>query len=120
MLSCVQLFAALWTVALQAPLSMEFSRQEYWSRLPFPSPGNFLTQGLNSISCSSCTVGRFFTAEPLRKPNVDCIIYSIFYLHLLLYLYPLETLVKSTSKRIFHGSSEKGRGLMFSVAIQCY
>ena len=37
--SCVQLFVTLWTVALQAPLSMEFSRQEYWSGLPFPSSG---------------------------------------------------------------------------------
>ena len=35
--SVTQLFATLWTVALQAPLSMGFSRQEYWSRLPFPS-----------------------------------------------------------------------------------
>ena len=37
-LSCVQLFATPWTVAHQAPLPMEFSRQEYWSGLPFPSP----------------------------------------------------------------------------------
>ena len=37
-LSCVQLFATPWTVAHQAPLSMGFSRQEYWSGLPFPSP----------------------------------------------------------------------------------
>ena len=37
--SCVQLFMTRWTVALQAPLSMEFSRQEYWNGLPFPSPG---------------------------------------------------------------------------------
>ena len=36
-----------WTVACQAPLSIEFSRQEYWSRLPFPSPRIFLTQGSN-------------------------------------------------------------------------
>ena len=35
--SCVQLFVTLWTVAQQAPLSMEFSRQEYWSGVPFPS-----------------------------------------------------------------------------------
>ena len=41
-LSYVQLFATPWTVAYQAPLSMEFSRQEYWSRLPFPSPGDLL------------------------------------------------------------------------------
>ena len=39
-LSCVQLFATPWTVVYQAPLSMGFSRQEYWSRLPFPSPGD--------------------------------------------------------------------------------
>ena len=37
-----------WTVAHQAPLSMEFSRQEYWSGLPFTSPGDLLTQGSNS------------------------------------------------------------------------
>ena len=39
-LSCVQVFLILWTVALQAPLSMGCSRQEYWSGLPFPSPGD--------------------------------------------------------------------------------
>ena len=39
---CVQLFGTPWTVAHQAPLSMEFSRQEYQSGLPFPSPGDLL------------------------------------------------------------------------------
>ena len=39
-LSHVQLFVTQWPVICQAPLSMEFSRQEYWSRLPFPSPGD--------------------------------------------------------------------------------
>ena len=38
LLSCVRLFATPWTVAYRAPSSMEFSRQEYWSGLPFPSP----------------------------------------------------------------------------------
>ena len=38
--SCVRLFVTLWTVALQAPLSMGFSSWEYWSMLPFPSPGD--------------------------------------------------------------------------------
>ena len=46
-LSRVRLFATPWTVAYQAPPSMEFSRQEYWSGLPFPSPGIFPTWGLN-------------------------------------------------------------------------
>ena len=39
-LSCVQLFATSWTISYQAPLSMQFSRQEYWSGLPSPSPGD--------------------------------------------------------------------------------
>ena len=47
MLSHVWLFVTLWTVACLAPLSMEFSRQEYWSGLPFLLQGMFLTQGLN-------------------------------------------------------------------------
>ena len=44
----VQLFATPWTIACQAPLSMEFSRQEYWSAFLFPSPGHLLDPGLNS------------------------------------------------------------------------
>ena len=40
LLSCVQLFETPWTIAHQVPLSMEFSRQEYWSRLPCPPPGD--------------------------------------------------------------------------------
>ena len=47
MLSRVKLFAAPWTVACQAPLSIEFSQQEYWSGLPFPSPGDFPDVGWN-------------------------------------------------------------------------
>ena len=46
-LSCVRLFATPWTIACQAPSPMGFSRQEYWSGLPFPSPGIILTQGSN-------------------------------------------------------------------------
>ena len=49
-LSCVQLFATAWTVAYQAPLSMEFSRQEYWSGLPFPSPGDLPDPGTETRS----------------------------------------------------------------------
>ena len=51
MLSHVPLFATLWTVAHQAPLSTEFPRQEYWSGLPFPPP--FRIQGSNQVSCIS-------------------------------------------------------------------
>ena len=45
-LSCVQLFATPWTVAYQVPSSMEFSRQEYWSGLPFPSLGDLPDPGI--------------------------------------------------------------------------
>ena len=45
-LSCVRLFAPLWTVAYQPPPSMGFSRQEYWSGLPFPSPGDLPDPGI--------------------------------------------------------------------------
>ena len=45
-LSHVQLFVTPWTGAYQAPPSMEFSRQEYWSGLPFPSPGDLPNPGI--------------------------------------------------------------------------
>ena len=45
-LSRVRLFATPWAVAYQAPLSMGFSRQEYWSGLPFPSPGDLPNPGI--------------------------------------------------------------------------
>ena len=63
--SCLILFATPWTVARQAPLSMGFSRQEYWSGLPCPSPGHFpdpgMEPGLPELA------GRFFTTEPQYK-----------------------------------------------------
>ena len=57
-LSRVQLFVPLWTVAHQAPLSMEFSRQEYWSGVPLPTPGDLLDPGIKPESLvSSAVVG---------------------------------------------------------------
>ena len=49
-LSCAQLFATLWTVDCQAPLSIEFSRQEYWSGLPFLSLGDLPQLGIKPVS----------------------------------------------------------------------
>ena len=49
-LSCVRLFLTPWTVAHQAPPSMEFSRQEYWSGLPFPSPRDLPNPGIKPVS----------------------------------------------------------------------
>ena len=50
MLSHVQLFVTPWSVAYQVPLSMEFSRQEYWGGLPFPSPGDLPDPGIKPMS----------------------------------------------------------------------
>jgi len=58
-------FATPWTVFRQAPLSMGFSRQEYWSRWSFPSPGNLLNPGIKLVS--PALAGGFFTTEPPGK-----------------------------------------------------
>ena len=57
-------------IACKAPLSMGFSRQEYWSGSPCPPPGDLLNPGIET--CISCIAGRFFTAEPLVKPLSFC------------------------------------------------
>ena len=62
-LSHVQLCAIPWTGAHQAPLSMEFSIQEYWSRLPFPFPRDLPKPGIKPVSLVSPAVaGEFFTS----------------------------------------------------------
>ena len=61
--SRVQLFATLWTVARQAPLSVGFSRQEHWRELPFPPPRDLPNPGMEPLSLMSpALAGRFFTA----------------------------------------------------------
>ena len=68
--SRVQLFAPLWTVTRQAPLTMRFSSQEFWSGLPCPLPGDLPDPGIKHMSPAiSYITGRFFTAEPLEKPQ---------------------------------------------------
>ena len=63
MLSHVRLLETARTVAHQAPLFMEFSRQEYWSGLPFSSPGDLPDPGIEPVSPE--LAGRFFTWEAL-------------------------------------------------------
>ena len=70
-LSRVRIFATPWTVAHNAPLSMGFPRQEYWSGLPFPSLGNLPDPGMEPVS--PALADRFFTTEPpgtTPTPNV--------------------------------------------------
>ena len=66
-LSCVQLFATPWTVARQASQFMGFSRQEYWSGLPLPPPGDLPDPGTEAMS--PALAGGLFTTEPPGKPH---------------------------------------------------
>jgi len=72
LLSDVLFSVTLWTVAHQAPLSMEFSRQEYWSGCPFPSPGDLSDSGIEPVSVmSSALQADPSLSEPSRKPPDD-------------------------------------------------
>ena len=63
----VQLFVTPWTVAYEAPLSMEFSRQEYWSGLPYPSPGDLPDPGIEPRSPT--WEADALPSEPPGKPD---------------------------------------------------
>ena len=69
-LSHVQLFVTPWTVAYQAPLSMRFSRQEYWSGLPFPTPGDLPDSGIEPRSPT--LEADALTSEPPGKQSSEC------------------------------------------------
>ena len=71
LLNHVRLFATPWTVACQAPLSMGFPRQKYWSGVPWvPSPGDLPDSAVEPTSpVPPELAGRFFTAEPSGKPR---------------------------------------------------
>ena len=91
--SCVWLFATLWIVARQAPLSMGFSRQDYCSGLPFPSPGDLPNPGIEPTSLlSPALAGGFFTTgatwEALFIAKWHCIVH----VHPSIYLFTLSSL----------------------------
>ena len=70
-LSPVRLFVTPWIIAFKASQSMEFSRQEYWSRLPFPTPGDRPDPGIKpTFLASPALAGGFFTIAPLGKPSI--------------------------------------------------
>ena len=79
--NCV-LFVTLWTTALPASLSVEFSRQEYWSGLPFPTPRDLSDPGIESVfPVSSALAGGSLPLAPPGKPNV--LLHSLLHHHLL-------------------------------------
>ena len=64
MLSCIQLFVTPWTIAHQVPLSVGFSRLEYWRKLPFSSPVDLPDPRIEPVSLMSPVLaGRFFTTS---------------------------------------------------------
>ena len=82
-LSRVRLFVTPWTVAYQAPLSMVFSRQEYWSRLPFPSSGDLPNPGIKPRDQTqvSCIASRRFTVWATREVSPAQSNYKWHFLH---------------------------------------
>ena len=69
------LFVTLWTVALQAPLSMGFSRQEYWSGLPFPTLVDLPNPGIEPMSLVSPVLAvRFFTTSATWEDSINIVI----------------------------------------------
>ena len=84
MLSCfnrVQLFVIIWTIVCQVPLSMEFSRQEYWNGFPCPPPGDLPNPGIEPMSpVSSALVGFFTTISTWEAP-------VYIYTHKYIYIY---------------------------------
>ena len=99
MLSHVQLFATPWIVACQAPLPMGFHRQEYWTGLPFPSPGDLPNPGIKLGS--PALQADSLLNEPPRKPktsnlfvalveiNTNIYIYICIYIYIYIYLFIL-------------------------------
>ena len=70
--SCVQLFLTLWVIAHQAPLSMGFSKQEYWSGLLCPPPGDFPDPGIEPKSLMSpALAGMFFIVRATWEAPAD-------------------------------------------------
>ena len=68
---CTSFIVTLWTVACQAPLSMEFSKKEYWSESSFPSPGDLPNSWMEPVSpVSPALAGRFSTTAPPGKPFI--------------------------------------------------
>ena len=69
--SCAQLCATLWTVARQTPISMEFSRQDYWGGLPCPPPGNLPDPGIEAASlCLLHWQACSLSLAPPGKPSI--------------------------------------------------
>ena len=84
----VQLFSALWTVARQTLLSMGFSRQEFWSGLTSPPPGDFPDPGIEPVSLTSpaLAAGLFATIATWEAPCICVYVYKCAYIYIYIYI----------------------------------
>ena len=89
MLSHVWLFVTLWTVAHQAPLSMGFFRQEYWSELPFLSPGDLLNPGFDThlLHFLHWQADSLPLCHPGSRKYIHMCVYIHTYLHIICFIY---------------------------------
>ena len=110
---CVWLFATLWIVACQAPLSMGFSRQEYWSGLPSPPPGSLPYPGIEVMSLMSPALsGRFFTSSTSwEAPIKGCEVVKLLS-HVQLFVIPWTVVYQAPLSMAF-SRQEYWSGLLF-------
>ena len=86
-----------WMVALQAPLTMEFSRQEYRGRLPFHTPGDLPDSGIKLVFLASpALAGGFFTTAPPGKP-----VYVYMYVYICIHIHTQCSIVQLLKRRKF-------------------
>ena len=117
--SHVQLFVTLWTVAHQAPLSMAFSRQEYWHELPGPPPGDLLNPGIEPLSLMfpALASGFFTTSTTWEVPyiihtnTIFLLVFPHFYLHSKTWYSAWETSESESEVHLVESNSLRPRGL---------
>ena len=110
-LSRVRLFAAPWTVAYQAPLSMRFSRQEYWSGWPFPSPGDLPDSGIE-LESRALQADSLLSESPGEPPNCMLLLLLSRFSRVQLFVTP-QTVACQTPLSMDFSRQESWSGLPF-------
>ena len=108
MLSHIRLFVTPWTIAHQAPLSVELSRQEYWTRFPFPTPGDLPDSGIKPTTLASPALAdESFTIVPPENSYVCICVYMYIntYIHIINQMYFSENKKKNEAKQSSHSFS---------------
>ena len=109
--------AILWTVARQVPLSMGFSRQEYWSGLPFPPPGDLPDPGIEPLSPASPTLQIPYHTEPPRKPLFLLVRWSLFYTNICnSQLFIIHKISKANIHQLMKGWIKYGISIQYYLA----